>query len=467
MTVLLPFLIAVNLGYILVNGCFKNKFSLFSILLKLVLSIGLGIGIISIISFWGKEADLFKSEISLPKIVLRVLTVIGFLCIFFLITRDFVKLKYKFMNLFSKKWFLLFLIIFFFVFLLFIDRLWAKIALNPDGFWDAWSIWNLHARFLFFGGDYWRDLFSPVLGWSHPDYPLLTPAFIYFGWKLIGSNLQIIPILVSVVFTVALVLLILSSIALSRGFLLAVTGAVFLMVTLSISNEGAAQYADIPLAFFYLVVLIITIHRENNKTENYSIDFILGLFMGFCVFTKNEGWSFVVSILTIRILIDILEKRFIARRWTYLLSGFSIIALASILIKIQAPSNDLFGQRSIFEIFSQLTDLSRYQLIFNHLSNELIQFNNGRFSMFILLMGLLIFLGLRQDLDKKNLFLMFGAVLLTLIQYLLIYVITPKDLEWHLSSSLTRLIVQLYPSLIFIVFNIVEDPFRENGLIVN
>src|SRR6185437_8443315 len=42
-------------------------------------------------------------------------------------------------------------------------------ALNPHGQWDAWAIHNLHARFLYYP-DAWRDLFTPLLTWNHPDY---------------------------------------------------------------------------------------------------------------------------------------------------------------------------------------------------------------------------------------------------------------------------------------------------------
>ena len=35
---------------------------------------------------------------------------------------------------------------------------------EPHGGWDAWAIWNLRARFLFRGGEVWRDAFPALLG---------------------------------------------------------------------------------------------------------------------------------------------------------------------------------------------------------------------------------------------------------------------------------------------------------------
>ena len=42
--------------------------------------------------------------------------------------------------------------------------------------------------------------------------------------------------------------------------------------------------------------------------------------------------------------------------------------------------------------------------------------------------------------------------------YTAIYIITPHDLRWHLATSLERLMLQLWPSLIFAVFMLVRAP---------
>src|SRR5271156_5373183 len=63
---------------------------------------------------------------------------------------------------------------------------------HGDG-WDAFSIWNLHARFLFLGGSNWRDGFTVMLPWSHPDYPLLLPAAIAHFWRYFGHDDPAVP----------------------------------------------------------------------------------------------------------------------------------------------------------------------------------------------------------------------------------------------------------------------------------
>jgi len=44
--------------------------------------------------------------------------------------------------------------------------------------------------------------------------------------------------------------------------------------------------------------------------------------------------------------------------------------------------------------------------------------------------------------------------------YFIIYLITPRDLAWHLLVSLNRLFLQLFPSLLFTYFMIVRTPER-------
>jgi hypothetical protein len=39
-----------------------------------------------------------------------------------------------------------------------------------------------------------------------------------------------------------------------------------------------------------------------------------------------------------------------------------------------------------------------------------------------------------------------------------VYLITPHDLEWHIMTSLNRLLLQLWPAIIFIIFIAARTP---------
>ena len=72
---------------------------------------------------------------------------------------------------------------------------------NPYGDWDAWAIWNLRARFLYSGGNAWTDGFSNIIGWSHPDYPVLIPSLVARGWLYTRYEAQFVPALIAFMFT--------------------------------------------------------------------------------------------------------------------------------------------------------------------------------------------------------------------------------------------------------------------------
>ena len=59
----------------------------------------------------------------------------------------------------------------------------------------------MHARFLFRGGDHWRDAFASGLDWSHWDYPLLLPLSIARGWQYMGGESLSVPAVMAFVFT--------------------------------------------------------------------------------------------------------------------------------------------------------------------------------------------------------------------------------------------------------------------------
>jgi hypothetical protein len=109
---------------------------------------------------------------------------------------------------------------------------------NGDG-WDSVAIWNLHARFLFLGGDHWRDGFTTLLSWSRPDYPLLVPASIAHFWTILGADAPIVPAVIALVFTFATAGLLFSSLLILRGRAVAMLSSVALLATPAFISEGS------------------------------------------------------------------------------------------------------------------------------------------------------------------------------------------------------------------------------------
>jgi hypothetical protein len=87
---------------------------------------------------------------------------------------------------------------------------------HGDG-WDAFAIWNLHARFLFLGRDHWRDVFTGLLPGLHPDYPLLLPAAVAHFWTYLGADDPGVPGLIGLAFTAATAGVLFAALSILRG----------------------------------------------------------------------------------------------------------------------------------------------------------------------------------------------------------------------------------------------------------
>jgi hypothetical protein len=105
----------------------------------------------------------------------------------------------------------------------------AFVSRNPHGSWDAWAIWNLHARFLI--SPYWRELFTSALGWTHPDYPLLLPGFIARVWSTLGEHDLATPAIVAFLFTFGTIGLLGGAVATLKGRTQGLLAALFLAAT--------------------------------------------------------------------------------------------------------------------------------------------------------------------------------------------------------------------------------------------
>lgn len=350
---------------------------------------------------------------------------------------------------------------------------------EPHGRWDAWLIWNMHARFLFRGGDHWRDAFASGLDWSHWDYPLLLPLSIVRGWQYMGSETSLLPAIMGFCFTLLTIGLLLTTLTLLRGRLQGCLAAMVLLGTPFLITMGAAQFADVPLAFFILMTLgMLALHTRAE--ERMGMLLLAGLAAGMAAWTKNEGILFLlvaaVGLFAATARTD--SWREAARRTAGFLGGAMPILLIVLTFKLLlAPTGDLAAGVSWAALAEKLFDWDRYAQIARafllmgiSFTQGLVdvrvgmQFNPGAVNI-LLLIAYLLFVGTRIDRQDRTGLLAIGAVLCLMpAGYFFVYVLTPLDLTYHLITSLNRLFLQLWPGVILLVFmiaGIAEEPASE------
>src|SRR5208283_1667398 len=88
---------------------------------------------------------------------------------------------------------------------------------HPHGDWDGWGMWTMRARFLFRSEAQWRNAFSPVIGYSHLDYPILLPAMIDRLWTYMQHEALAVPTMLGLFFMLCTVGLAMSGVAVLRS----------------------------------------------------------------------------------------------------------------------------------------------------------------------------------------------------------------------------------------------------------
>jgi hypothetical protein len=151
------------------------------------------------------------------------------------------------------------------------------------------------------------------------------------------------------------------------------------------------------------------------------------------------------------------EERVDGKKIGYLLLGAAPVLLLVLWFKIQiVPANDLFAERSFAAILQQLSDPRRHLLALTAFQREMRNFGGWPFSMPIMLLFYLLVMGVTTKLNCNSLRLLVTTLTSMVIGYYLVYIVTPHDLAWHLQYSLDRLLLQLWPSAIFVYFMMVR-----------
>ncbi len=336
-------------------------------------------------------------------------------------------------------------------------------ATYTHGGWDAATIWNLRARFLFRGADHWRDAFSDLPGtWTHADYPLLVPGAVARAWSFIGSEPQAVPMLLGLLFVLATVFLLVGALASLRSRGQGLLAGILLLCCNTLIYQGAYQYADVPLGFFVLATFVALALADTVEDRAGGFVALAGLTAGLAAWTKNEGLLFVLALFFAHLLV-------IAhlRGWRQALrrQGAMLLGLAPMLILVVAfkwgvaPPNDLVASLRPADIVDRLTDPGRLWYVLQAFGERFLTLSGWLVPAPLALLLYLFVVGRgTSDLERESLATMAVTLGVLLAGYLFVYVVTPHDLTWHVETSMHRLLLHGWPSVLFTYFLVVENP---------
>jgi len=250
-----------------------------------------------------------------------------------------------------------------------------------------------------------------------------------------------------------------------RGVAPGLLAGMVLLGTVRFLRWGAAQYADVPLSFFFLATLaLLMFHverdagRDGKAVSGHLL--LAGLMAGLAAWTKNEGLVFMAVMLSVRTAVVGWQSgtRRAVREGLIILTGAAPLLLMVVFLKSQVTHrNLLIAGQGLTETTARLFDPSRHLTIALAFVASSIQVIHA--FAFILPVSFLL-LGRHRDAANRTpcVLLPSGVIGLMLAAYYGIYLTTPLELKAHLSTSIDRLIVQLWPMAVFAIFMHLRAP---------
>lgn len=325
---------------------------------------------------------------------------------------------------------------------------------NPHGNWDAWDTWNTMARFIFRGGRRWTDIFQPPLP-RLLDYPLLLPTLATEGWTLLGRSSPWVPGVIGWLYTYGTLGVLVATVSKRRGWTTGLLAGLALLGTPFFLIHGSSQYADTPIGFYLLCALAMLSLYDSSSEGTAFYLLVSGFFLGITAWTKNEGVLFILAIFAARFIPGFFLKggrRSGCSEFLYW-SGGMAMPLAVLLYYKSAltPPNDLYGRQSVADLAEKASDFSRYKTLFKGTKKFFSDFGAWSFGIWPWLAFLAIFFGIGK-VSIRNEGAALLALLLILLGYLGVYLTSPFDLSWHITTSFDRLLIQLWPSFLMAFF---------------
>lgn len=329
-------------------------------------------------------------------------------------------------------------------------------VLNPQGGWDAFAIWNLRARFLIHT-ETWKYAVTALPVGTHTEYPLLLSLAIARGWTYAGSLSPIVPVATAFVFAVALVILLVSTLALARGASLGLLAGVVLLANPSFVTQAPSQYADVPLAFFFLAALALIVLSGESARPARCLS-LAGVFAGFAAWTKNEGTLLLVA-LAAAIFVSVWRSagwRSAARQSGLFLLGALPGLLLVLWFKVAlAPPDPLAGQMTV-NLGQRLANGGRWLQVAGGFLKQAWDLYVYPGPPLALLAVTCVLLRLRPRQERSLAPLL--AVLIVLAGYFAIFLVTKDDIEWLFATALDRLYMHVWPALVLAVFLLLRRP---------
>jgi hypothetical protein len=328
----------------------------------------------------------------------------------------------------------------------------------PHGNWDGWAIWNWEARLLYRAGPNWKQYLPMAF---HGDYPLLVSSITARFWRYMGHEVPDLGGLLGILLGLSSVAVLALSLTELRSRMVGIVMCLTLLGTPSYLYWSASHYADIPLSFFFLGTLaLIAIHFESGRGD-FRLLGLAGFLAGCAGWTKNEGILFVIAAAA-ALLLPVF--RYPRDAWTRFIAFGAGAALPVLVITVFKLTSNVSNYVVAYDQgkFQRAFDLGRHLIIWEHVGQFLLSFGAWSVSPVIPLIAFILLTGVRGSIFANYGWTTIVILVILCTGYYMVYLMTPVDLKWHLESSLDRLLLQLWPSVLLLAGLVCQPGWAKN-----
>lgn len=322
---------------------------------------------------------------------------------------------------------------------------------TPAVAWDARSIWLFHGKRIFLDENLFAQL-DNYAQWSHNDYPVIIPAFSASLAGLVGLWNEIFPKAANIVFLIVPFFLI-------GAVLRNVVSIIFFLVALLYvcSHYLHNGFVDANVAIILTSIVLISFEIQKSDSRDHNLlAYIISTSLAVLCLVKNEGILLSVIFLVLFLVYNYLYK-IIKISKILVVSFFPIIFISSwkYYCYIYDVKNDLVSSSLLSQTLSRLLDLNSVFMILDYIFNEV-------WVVAILALALIAIFYRKHELRKNIYFTIFFVLCYVLIVFA-VYVSTPQDLSWHLSTSASRILMTVNALSIAVLLHvaaIIFDKFK-------
>jgi len=332
----------------------------------------------------------------------------------------------------------------------------AATLANPHGEWDASAIWNVRARYLAGGPLTWTRAISPSPGGgmtssSHPAYPLFLSAFLAMQWTIGGFDITG-PIVTGALISAAVLALLVAGLAARRSTTLGLLAGLLLLGTELFASQASSQYSDLLEGLAFLAALmLLDLAQEGSAAGSRRLLIAAGLAIGLAPWIKNEGQPFAVAALAVSF------WRFRGEAFWTLLGAVPGIA-ATAALKLMSEGRETMFPSTLGGMAAKLADFSRWWQAFLGFGKAVVDAGPVWAHPVLLVVALAVVLRMIPPQERRTRLWLAVPIAVTLAAEYGLYLITTADLDWHISTSVSSLLAQVWPSLLWLLLSVLRTP---------